>query len=237
MDAPEQPYARPLSDRPVEAPRALVPPRRPLEGHVVRLEPLDPDRHGEELFTAGHGSAEAEAIWDYLPYGPWPDAAAQIAFLRTQAMAFDPIFFAIRPEDGPAQGVASYLEVEPAAGRIEIGHIWFGPALQRTRAATEALALMMLHAMDDLGYRRLQWKCNALNARSRSAARRLGFRFEGILYNHLVVKGRNRDTAYYSILDREWPEVRQALQRWLAPDNFDATGRERIPLSTLMAAR
>ena len=133
--------------------------------------------------------------------------------------------------------MAQYLDIQPASGVIEIGYIWFAPELQRTRGATEAMFLMLSHAMDDLGYRRMQWRCNSLNQRSRAAARRLGFRFEGIFHNHMIVKGRNRDTAWYSILDDEWPDVRERIAAWLADDNFDRDGRAKSSLSEEMVAR
>lgn len=147
------------------------------------------------------------------------------------------MFFAIRDlTHGRAVGMASYLDIQPLSGVIEIGHIWMGPELQQTTAATEALYLMMHHAMDDLGYRRLYWKCNAANAASRSAATRLGFEYEGILYHHIVVKDRNRDTAYYSILDYEWEPIRANFKTWLSPENFCPDGTQRQSLSDLNRA-
>ena len=145
--------------------------------------------------------------------------------MRAQSATFDTIFYAIRPLDSDSfHGQSSYLDINPLMGVIEIGHIWFGPQLLRTRAATEALYLMIRHAMDDLGYRRMHWRCNSLNEKSRQAARRLGFRFEGVFYNHMIFKGKNRDTAWYSILDDEWPEVRAIFEAWLDDANFDQDG-------------
>jgi RimJ/RimL family protein N-acetyltransferase len=235
----EAPFPRPLSgaalDRP---PSGMVPARQPLEGKVVTLEPLDPARHGAELYEASHGSDESRRVWDYLPDGPWPDAGAFDVWLRDMAAAFEYVFFAIRPKaSGRASGMASYLDIRPRMGVIEIGYIWFAPGLQRTREATEALFLMLAYAMDDLAYRRMQWRCNSLNEKSRAAARRLGFRFEGIFYNHYIVKGRNRDTAWYSILDDEWPEVREIIQTWLGDETFDGEGRARRSLSAMMGQR
>ena len=132
--------------------------------------------------------------------------------------------------------MATYLDIQPASGVIEIGGIWFAPRFARSRGATEALFLLLAYAMDDLGYRRMQWRCNALNEKSRAAARRLGFRFEGIWFNHMIVKGRNRDTAWYSILDTEWPAIRAAIETWLIPENFDAAGLQRRSLSEMTAA-
>jgi RimJ/RimL family protein N-acetyltransferase len=226
---------RPLSDESVvPLPTGLLPARQPLAGTSAHLEPIDPARHAAELYAASHGVAGGAELWRFLAYGPWADAGAFQAWLRDCAAVHDPLFFAIRDAgSGRACGMASYLNIVPKNGSIEIGHIWLAPVLQRTRAATEALFLLMCYAMDDLAYRRLEWKCNALNEASRRAARRLGFRFEGIFHRHMVVKGRNRDTAWYSIVDREWPAVRAAIQAWLAPDNFDANGRQRQALSDL----
>lgn len=221
-----------------QLPSALVPARTPLKGQHVVLEPQDASRHAQELFAAGHSSEEALHIWDYLAYGPWPSVDAYTSTLRQQSANFDTIFYSIRSsETGKVCGQASYLDINPQFGIIEIGHIWFGPELQRTHAATEALYLMIRHAMDGLGYRRMQWRCNSLNEKSRGAAKRLGFRFEGIFYNHMIFKGKNRDTAWYSILDDEWPEVRGILEQWLAPANFDAHGKAKTSLAALMTER
>jgi RimJ/RimL family protein N-acetyltransferase len=228
---------RPLSDAPVAAlPGARIPPRVPLARSVARVEPLDPAAHAEELYAASHGPAGGEALWRFLSYGPWPTLERFRDWLRDCAAVHDPIFYAIRDGAGRACGMASYLNIAPKNASIEIGHIWLAPVLQRTQAATEALFLLMRHAMDDLGYRRLEWKCDALNAPSRRAARRLGFRFEGIFHQHMIVKGRNRDTAWYSLLDHEWPAVRAAIDSWLSPANFDASGRQRRSLSEMMGA-
>jgi RimJ/RimL family protein N-acetyltransferase len=238
-DALEQPFPRPLSGHAVaNPPKGLVPARTMLPGRDVQWEPLDPALHAAGLYSASHGSDEALRIWDYLPAGPWPEEAAFQVWLRSQAAAFDPIRFALRHRaTATLVGMAGYLDIRPLDGVIEIGGIWFTPALQRTRAATEALFLLLIYAMDDLGYRRMQWRCNSLNLKSRNAARRLGFRFEGVFYNHMVNKGRNRDTAWYSILDDEWPEVREIIKSWLDDRNFDAAGNARHSLSTLMQQR
>ena len=204
------------------------------EGRYVRVEPLDPEAHAGELFAAGHADERARRVWDYMSYGPWETEEAFRGWLGEQATWEDPLYFALRDLGSRrAGGVASYLNIVPAHGTIEIGHIWFGPALQNTAAATEALFLMIRHAMDDLGYRRMEWKCNALNAASRGAAVRLGFAFEGIFYKHFVSKGRNRDTAWFSIVDDEWPRVRANFEAWLAPENFDGEGRQRTSLREL----
>lgn len=232
-------FPRPLSGAEIETlPPGLIPARTPLEGQDVILEPQDARVHAQEMYHASHADDTAREIWRYLPYGPWASADAYAEAIRTQSATFDTIFYAIRSKKtGKAVGQASYLEITPLHGGIEIGHIWFAPSLQRTRAATEALVLMLCYAMDDLGYRRMQWKCNALNTASRSAANRLGFRFEGIHYNRQITKGRNRDTAWYSILDDEWPDVRARLLKWLEPQNFDENGHAMTSLSEMMADR
>lgn len=232
----EQPYPRTVSDAAVAAaPGGLVPARTPLAGRQVTLMPLDPAQHGAPLYRASHGDTAARAIWDFLPWGPWPDEDGFRAFLRAQAAALDRVTYALVPAgSADACGMASYLDIQPAAGVIEIGGIWFAPGLQRTRAATEAMYLMLCYAFDGLRYRRLQWRCNALNQRSRRAAARLSFRFEGIFFNHIIVKGRNRDTAWYSILDTEWPAARRHLETWLDDANFDESGRARRSLGAMI---
>lgn len=230
-------FLRDVNGAPVERPPALVPARTVLTGTNVRLEPLDPARHSVPLYRAGHGTEAARQSWQFLPWGPFPTETAFRDQLRNFASDLDRIFYAICDvATGQAVGMATYLDIQPLAGVIEIGGIWFAPELARTRGATEAIFLMLSYAMDDLGYRRMQWRCNALNTKSRNAATRLGFRFEGIFYNHMIVKGRNRDTAWYSILDTEWPAIRAALGDWLDPTNFDADGAQRRPLSAMTAA-
>jgi len=224
---------------PVEPlPSGRAPERAPLAGMLVRLEPVDVARHGESLYALSHARPEDAALWTYLAYGPFLDQGAFEQWLAEPAASSDPLFFAvIDQQSGRASGMASYLNIVPANGCIEIGHIWFAPPLQRTRAATEAIFLMCRHVFDDLGYRRLEWKCNALNEASMRAARRFGFTYEGTFRQHMVVKGRNRDTAWFAMLDHEWPRVRGAFERWLAPENFDAAGRQRTSLAALMPDR
>jgi RimJ/RimL family protein N-acetyltransferase len=235
----ELPFQRPLSGTTVaRLPSALIPARTALIGRLVALEPLDAARHAGDLFEASHGSAAALRIWDYLAVGPSGSEAEYTKVLRQQTARHEQIYYAIRlAEGGKACGQTSFLDIQPENGVIEIGSIWFGLTLRRTRSATEALYLMLRHAMDDLGYRRTQWRCNALNTASRAAARRLGFRFEGIFYNHMILKGKNRDTAWYSILDDEWPEIRAIIEKWLAPSNFDQEGLARTSLTELMGQR
>ncbi len=219
-----------------QPPPNVRPDGRVLFGATVTLEKLDLARHGDGLWQA-FSADKAGAVWTYLPYGPFEGQAEFERCYKVLSDSGDPLFYAIIPRATrvPA-GVASYLNIVPQHGSIEIGHINLSPALQHTREATEALFLMMRHAVDDLGNRRLEWKCNALNAASRSAAERLGFTFEGIFRQHLVVKGRNRDSAWYSIVDGEWPHLREAFLTWLNDDNFTAKGAQKKALSELTQA-
>lgn len=208
------------------------PPRSDLLGASVQLEPVEPARHGAELFAAATEDEQAgPGIWTYLPYGPFEDVAAFTGWLQDRAASDDPLFFAVRDKaSGRPAGMASYLNIHPEHRSIEIGHIWFAPFLQRSRQSTEALYIMIRHAFDELAARRVEWKCNALNEASRRAALRLGFTFEGIFYQHMITKGRNRDTAWFSILDHEWPALQSGFERWLDPENFDAAGRQKQAL-------
>ena len=213
---------------------ARPPARETLQGRLVRLEPVDPERHASDLYAAGR--AGDPELWTYLGYGPFADEAAMRAHLAAQAASRDPLFLAVVDEaTGRARGVVSYLRMEPEHGVIEIGHIWFGAELQRTPQATETIYVLARHAFEDLGNRRLEWKCDAANARSRRAAARFGFTFEGVFRQHMIVKDRNRDTAWFSMLDAEWPAVRAAFEAWLDPANFDADGRQRRSLAELRA--
>lgn len=215
-------------------PRPL-PARTPHRGQSVDLEPLAL-RHAEDLWAAAQSDVAGHG-WAYLGYGPFADAAAMRRHVAAFAAQHDPMAWAIRPHgSGRVCGWLTLMEIQPANAAIEIGHIWFSPLMQRTRAATEAMFLLMRHAMDDLGYRRLVWKCNALNAPSRAAAARLGFVFEGELRAHLVVKERRRDTAFFSILADEWPARRDLIAAWLNDANWDHTGRPRSSLAQSMAA-
>jgi RimJ/RimL family protein N-acetyltransferase len=210
------------------------PARAPLNGQYVRLEPLDLAAHGDDLWLALQGPDCDPLLWDYLPYGPFPERAAFDAWLAANAASADPLFFAVLERASlRAVGLLSFLRLAPKDGCIEIGHIAFGRAMQRSPASTEAVYLLAELAMGTLGYRRLEWKCNALNARSMRAAERLGFVYEGTFRQHMVIKGRNRDSAWFSILDREWPACQAAFQRWLAPANFDEQGRQQQSLQQL----
>ncbi len=202
-----------------------------LEGELVRLEPVDVARHAGRLFAA---QSSAPELWAYLPYGPFESETAFRVWLTERAATSDPLFYAIiERSSGRALGMASFLRVEQGHGVIEVGHIWYSPALQRTRLATDAMYVMARHVFDDLGYRRYEWKCNALNEPSRRAAVRLGFTFEGVFRQHMVIKGENRDTAWYSMLDGEWPGAKAAFEAWLRPENFDAEGRQLRSLAEL----
>ena len=217
----------------MELPRP-APERVTLDGQLITVEPLDPDRHVADLFALMHGEAERERVWDYLPYGPFATIDDHRTWIANVASRDDPLFFAIRVKrTDRVEGVASLMEIRPASGVIEIGHINLSTAMQNTVEATEGLYLLMSYAMDKLKYRRFEWKCNALNEGSRRAAARLGFSFEGTFYQHSVPKGRNRDTAWFSILDYEWPAIRANFESWLAEDNFDAGGKQRTSLSDM----
>ena len=207
-----------------------VPSGATLDGQFAQLEPLNAEVHAALLFRAFAGH---DAVWDYLAYGPFSSASQYHRWARESAALTDTHFYAIRnAATGAWEGVASYLRVKPGAGSIEIGHINLSPALQRTPAATEALYLMMEWAFE-AGYRRLEWKCNAANMASRRAAQRLGFSYEGIFRQADIVKNRNRDTAWFSIIDGEWPALKEAFAAWMAPSNFDAGGQQIERLSDL----
>ncbi len=201
-----------------------------LDGKYVRLELLNAEAHAALLHRAYAGHDE---VWDYLPYGPFSSASQYHRWVRDNAGQDDPRFYAIKNlESGDWEGVASYLRVSPDAGSIEVGHINYSPALQRTRAATEAMYLMMSWAFE-AGYRRYEWKCNALNFGSRRAAQRLGFSFEGVFRQAAVVKGRNRDTAWFAAIDADWLSLKEAYAAWLSPANFDDQGQQRERLGDM----
>jgi len=211
-----------------------VPPRTSMKGEHCTLEPFDAKNHGDSLYHAYVKNTDGRH-WTYLPYGPFDDPAAFQSWLMKTCLGNDPLFYTIvdASTQQPA-GVASYLRISPESGSIEVGHIHYAPALQRTTAATDAMYLMMRRVFDELGYRRYEWKCDALNARSRAAAIRLGFTFEGIFRQATVYKNRNRDSAWYAITDREWPMLKTAYQAWLQPGNFDSEGNQVTTLSQLI---
>lgn len=236
--SPEPARTAPPSTAPVPDPDPRDRPERAkIVGRTVTLEPLDAARHTADLFEAGSGDPQRTRIWDYLPYGPFTSEAQMRAHLEPQQQSADPLFFAIRPHaSGKAEGVASLMRIDEKNGVIEIGHIWLGPGLQQTVAATEALFLLLDYPLRELAYRRMEWKCNAANAASRAAAVRLGFLYEGTFYQHVIVKGHNRDTAWFSIMDHEWPALRANFQTWLDAENFDANGRQVQSLGDLNRA-
>jgi RimJ/RimL family protein N-acetyltransferase len=227
----------PPSDPPIGAPvpgwtTRPRPPRVSVEGRYARLEPLDPARHGPAIHAAN--AEDAGVMWRYLPYGPFATLADWTRWAEPMAASVDPLFFAIVDRTTKeASGVAAFLAIVPEHGSVEVGHIALAPRLQRTRAATEAMVLMMRIVFDDLGYRRYEWKCDALNVPSRAAAQRLGFSYEGVFREHRVVKGHNRDSAWFAMVDADWPALRAAHEHWLDPANFDAAGRQRERLSEL----
>lgn len=204
-----------------------------LAGRLVTLMPLDPMAHGGELREFLQGP-EAESMWRYMSDGPYPEPAAFRAMLERKAASAERVYFTIVENAGKrAAGLAAYLRIVPEHRVMEVGSIQYSPRLQHSAAATEAMYLMARHAFEDLGYRRYEWKCNALHERSRKAALRLGFQFEGVFREHMIIKGRSRDTAWFAMLDRDWPARKTAFERWLDPANFDSNGRQRSRLSVL----
>ena len=224
----EVPYR--IGDR--VAPRTvLAPVRSTIPGRTVTLAPLDPDAHTSLLFHELQGPGADPHMWDYLGYGPFKDPEQFRTTLGGFASTDDPVWFAfIDNATGRPVGMGTYLRIDPASRVIEIGHLCFGSSMQRATTATETIFLLIRHAFS-LGYRRVEWKCNALNERSRRAALRFGFTYEGTFRQHMIVKGRSRDTAWFAIIDTDWPAIRRAFEDWLAPENFDAAGRQRTRLA------
>lgn len=214
-----------------------VPPRPgsgPIEGRFARLEPLSADRHAADLHRANSLDKDG-IIWKYLPYGPFSSVSSYHHWVRDNTAGSDPVFFAIQDKStGHFGGVASYLRIAPQAGSIEVGHINLSPELQRTKIATEAMFLMMQWAFEN-GYRRYEWKCDASNLRSRRSAERFGFSYEGIFRQHVISKGRNRDTAWFACIDKEWSALKEAYQAWISDGNFDSEGRQVEKLADLTA--
>lgn len=223
-----RPVGLPIDTKPAQKPGSVV-----LEGRYGRVEKLDAAKHGADLWNAVRGHDE---LWPYMGYGPFADEAAFAAWLAARPTLEDPYSYALIDTQNRAVGIATLMEIRPAMRVIEVGHIVYTPWVQRTPLGTEAQYLLAKYVFETLGYRRHEWKCNALNAPSRRAAERYGFTFEGVFRQHLIVKGRNRDTAWFSMLDREWPARKAAFERWLAPENFDGEGRQRTSLSTLNKA-
>ena len=219
----------PLVDpRPAKRPERVT-----LPGRAVTLVPLDAEAHANSLFHKANGG-ERDRVWTYLFDGPYADPRVFKASLAAKAQSEDPLFFAIIDNaSGEAVGYQTFLRIEPAHRVIEVGNILYTPAMQRTIGATEAQYLFAAHVFDELGYRRYEWKCNNLNAPSKRAALRYGFSSEGVFRQHMIVKGRNRDTAWFAMLNSEWPRRREAFERWLDPGNFDTAGRQKVSLMSL----
>ncbi|MGE0564308.1 MAG: GNAT family N-acetyltransferase [Pseudolabrys sp.] len=235
MSAPSEPH--PKTGQPVGVTVDTAPAQRPgpvtIEGRYGRIERLDP-RHAASLWDAVKGH---DAIWTYMSsYGPFADADEFVRWVDSRIALDDPYSYAIVEPSSRAVGVFTLMEIRPQMRVIEVGHVVYSPALQRTPLGTEAQYLLARYAFETLGYRRYEWKCNALNAASRRAAERYGFVFEGLLRQHMIAKGRNRDTAWYSILDSEWPQRKRNFERWLAPDNFRPDGKQTLSLAALNAA-
>jgi RimJ/RimL family protein N-acetyltransferase len=227
--AAAQPLGPLVDATPAPEPKPVV-----LRGRFGRIEKLDPVRHLGDLWQAVEGH---DAIWTYLPYGPFPDRQAFAIWVQARAGIADPYSYVIVDQSGHAVGIVALMEVRPEMRVIEVGHIVLSPQLQRTTLATEVQYLLARYAFETLGYRRYEWKCNSRNAASRRAAQRLGFTFEGLFRQHMIVKGHNRDTAWYAMLDSEWPAQKLAFERWLSLDNFDAEGRQKQRLTDLSPPR
>jgi RimJ/RimL family protein N-acetyltransferase len=232
IDGEADPITRQPVGLPVDAKPAMRPGPITLQGRYGRVERLA-QHHDQALWTAVAGH---DPIWTYMSYGPMQDFAEFSAWLAGRIKLDDPYSYAIIEPSGTALGIATLMEIRPAMRVIEVGNILYSPDLQRTPLGTEAQYLLARYAFETLGYRRYEWKCYSHNNPSRRAALRYGFSFEGILRQHMIVKGRNRDTAYFSMLDREWPARKAAFEHWLAPDNFDANGNQKVSLGKLNGA-
>jgi RimJ/RimL family protein N-acetyltransferase len=235
MTSERNAYGQPVGYALPDWTRRRLPDGVGLIGRYCRLEKLDAERHATELYAAFAETPDGRD-WTYLSVGPFADVAAYREYVRQATQGTDPVHYAII--DGAANkpvGSSALMRIDPDNGTMEIGWVSFSSLLKRSRVATEAMYLLMRHAFDDLGYRRYEWKCDSLNAPSRRAAERLGFRYEGTFRNAMVYKGRTRDTDWFSITDSEWPAVRKALEAWLAPENFDGEGKQRQSLSALQA--
>ena len=212
-------------------PPGSKPDLRPLHGLWMMMEPVSAAKHARGLYASFEGKDPHCHVWTYMGYGPWESFEQFEAWVKEREASRDPWFYAlVRREGHMPCGMGSFMRCDAANGVIEIGHIWMSPGLQQTREATEAIFLMIRHCFDDLGVRRLEWKCDALNAPSRQAAERFGFTFEGIFRQHFIVKGRNRDTAWFAMLDKDWHRVRAGFEAWLRPENFNAAGKQKLKL-------
>lgn len=224
-----QPVGVPVDSTPAQRPRPVT-----LEGRFGRVEKLLA-RHGASLWDAVHGH---DGLWTYMPgYGPFDDGGSFAAWIAERTALDDPYSYAVVNAAGNAVGIIALMEIRENSRVIEVGNVLYSPALQRRPLATEAQYLLARYVFETLGYRRYEWKCDALNAPSQRAARRYGFTFEGIFRQHRIVKGRNRDTAWFSMLDTEWPTRKTVFERWLAPDNFSADGRQIKSLSGMNGSR
>jgi RimJ/RimL family protein N-acetyltransferase len=227
---PTQPIGPSIDSHSAKRPEPVT-----LKGRWITLVPLDPQAHAKALYEGSNGDAARESVWTYLFDGPYTSLGDFRANLEAKARSTDPLFFAVIDNaSGHAVGYQTFLRIDPPNRVIEVGNILYTPAMQRTAGATEAQYLFAAYVFEELGNRRYEWKCNAHNAPSRRAAERFGFTFEGIFRQHMIVKGRNRDTAWFAMLDSEWPARKAAYERWLSPDNFDAMGRQKLKLSDLM---
>lgn len=211
---------------------AQTPSLATLEGRYVRLEKLDPTKHTDALFAAQSGPGSDERTWLYMGRGPFPTKESFRDYVELMSGTSDPAAYAVIPKDGDAAGVITYLRIDEKNGSIEIGHIWYGSSIQRSPVTTEVVYLTAKHAFEELGYRRFEWKCYANNERSKRAALRSGFTYEGTFRNHLVIHDRNRDTAWFSMIDEEWPAIKAAFEVWLDPANFDANGNQTRTLAS-----
>ncbi len=227
----EKKQERPIGAKVDPLPVGNSPDMRPLHGRWVWLEPVSAAKHAIDLYESFTAKDTHGHVWTYLGYGPWGEFELFNEWLRAREASRDPWFYAFLVRDtGKAAGMGSFMRCDAPNGVIEIGHIWMSPSLQKSREATEAIYLMIRHCFDDLGVRRLEWKCDALNAPSRRAALRFGFTFEGIFRQHMIIKGRNRDTAWYAMLDKDWHRVRDGFEAWLSPENFDVEGHQKAKL-------
>jgi len=213
-----------------------VPAQRPqlttLVGRYVTLEKLDPDRHTAPLYAAQSGEGSDPRTWLYMGNGPFADEAAFREYIDRMAAGSDPAAYAVIPQGGEPAGLITYMRIEPTHGSIEIGHIWYGASIQRSPVTTEVVYLTAKHAFEDLGYRRFEWKCYANNERSKRAALRFGFQYEGTFRNHMVIRDRNRDTTWFAMTREDWPTIKAAFEAWLDPANFDANGQQRRSLAS-----
>jgi RimJ/RimL family protein N-acetyltransferase len=222
---------RPVGETVDPLPAGNMPDMRPLHGRWIWLEPVSAAKHAEELYASFAESDPQGRVWTYMGYGPFESLEVFAEWLKGREETRDPWFYAfIRRDTGKSCGMGAFMRCDAGNGVIEIGHIWMAPGLQRSREASEAIYLMIRHCFDDLGVRRLEWKCDALNAPSRRAAERFGFSFEGVFRQHMIVKGKNRDTAWYAMLDRDWHRVHAGFEAWLKPENFDVAGRQKAKL-------